>query len=92
MYLGFPGSSTGKKSACNEEDLGLIPGLRRSPGEGNSYSLQYFDLENSMAYTVAKSWTTERLSLSLFMKSSSVCQVVDALAGMLLLPLTDVKN
>ena len=45
-----------------------------------------------MDYTVAKSWTTGRLSLSLFMKSSSVCQVVDALSGVLLLPLTDIKT
>ena len=34
--VGFPGSSAGKESACNERDLGLIPVLRRSPGEGNS--------------------------------------------------------
>ena len=37
-----------KKSACNAGDLGLIPGLERSPGEGNGYSLQYSCLENSM--------------------------------------------
>ena len=40
--------SAGKESACSVEDLGLIPGLRRSPGEGNSYPLQYSGLENSM--------------------------------------------
>ena len=33
--LGFPHSSVGKESACNAEDPGLIPGLGRSPGEGN---------------------------------------------------------
>ena len=38
--LGFPDSSNGKESACNGRDLGLIPGLGRSPGEGNSYILQ----------------------------------------------------
>ena len=32
--MGFPGGSDGKKSACNAEDLGSIPGLRRSPGGG----------------------------------------------------------
>ena len=32
---GFPGSSDGKESACNVGDSGLIPGLGRSPGEGN---------------------------------------------------------
>ena len=37
-----------KKSACNAGDLGSIPELGRSPGEGNSYPLQYFGLENSM--------------------------------------------
>ena len=35
MALGFPHSSVGKESACNAEDPGLIPGLGRSPGEGN---------------------------------------------------------
>ena len=42
------GSSDGKESACNAEDLGLIPGLERSAGEGNGYPLQYSCLENSM--------------------------------------------
>ena len=41
------GGSDGKESACNVGDLGLIPGLRRSPGEGKGYPLQYFGLENS---------------------------------------------
>ena len=39
--LGFPGGSAGKESACNEGDLGLIPGLGRYPGEGKGYPLQY---------------------------------------------------
>ena len=46
--LGFPGSSDGKVSACNEEDPGLIPGSGRSPGEGNGNPLQYSCLENAM--------------------------------------------
>ena len=45
---GFPGGSDSKASACNEGDLGLIPGLRRSPGEGNGNPLQYSCLENPM--------------------------------------------
>ena len=45
---GFPGGSDGKASACNAGDLGLIPGLGRSPGEGNGNPLQYFCLENPM--------------------------------------------
>ena len=40
------------ESACNSGDLGSILGLGRSPGEGKGYPLQYFDLENSMDYTV----------------------------------------
>ena len=38
---GFSDSSAGKESACNAGDLGLIPGLGRSPGEGNDYPLKY---------------------------------------------------
>ena len=40
--------SDGKKSTCSAGDLGLIPGLGRAPGEGNSYPFQYTGLENSM--------------------------------------------
>ena len=46
--MGFPRSSVGKESACNAGDLGLIPGLGRSPGEGNSKPLQYSCLKNPM--------------------------------------------
>ena len=46
--LGFSGGSDGKESACNALDLGSIPGLGRSPGEGSNYPLQYSCLENSM--------------------------------------------
>ena len=46
--LGLPGGSAGKESACNAGGLGSIPGLRRSPGEGNGYRLQYSGPENSM--------------------------------------------
>ena len=58
VFLGFPCGSAGRESACNVEDVGSIPGLGRSPGEGKSYPLQYSGLENSMDYTwVAKSRT-----------------------------------
>ena len=40
--------SAGKESACNAGDLGSIPGLGRSPGEGKGYPLQYSGVENSM--------------------------------------------
>ena len=39
LCMGFPGGSAGKESACNAEDLGSIPGLGRSPGEGKGYPL-----------------------------------------------------
>ena len=58
-YRASLGGSAGKESACNAGDLGSIPGLGRSPGEGKGYPLQ-FGLENSMdciVHGVAKSWT-----------------------------------
>ena len=54
--VGFPGGSDGKVSACNVGDPGLIPGLGRSPGEGNGNPLQYSCLENSM--DVGAWWAT----------------------------------
>ena len=65
VSLGFPGGSAGKESACNAGDLGSMPGLGRSPGEGNGNPLQYSGLENPMDrgalwaidYGVAKSRT-----------------------------------
>ena len=56
--------SAGKESTCNVGDLGSIPELGRSPGEGKGYPLQYSGLENSMDYTVAESDMMEQLSLS----------------------------
>ena len=52
VFLGFPSGSAGKESTCNGGDLGSIPGLGRSPGEGKDYLLQYSGLENSMDCTV----------------------------------------
>ena len=46
--MGFLDGSDGKESACSAGDLVSIPGLGRSPGEGNSYPLQYSCLENSV--------------------------------------------
>ena len=48
VFLDFPGGSDSKESACKAGDLGSIPELGRSPGEGNSYPLQYSGLENPM--------------------------------------------
>ena len=61
----FSDSSVSKESVCNAGDLDLIPGLGRSPGEGNGSPLQYSCLENPMdgggwratVHGVAKSWT-----------------------------------
>ena len=41
IYIGFPGNSAGKESACNVGDPSFIPGMGRSPGEGIGYPLQY---------------------------------------------------
>ena len=64
-YWSFPGVSDSKESACNAGDPGLIPGLGRSPGEGNGNPLQHPCLGNPMdrgawratVQGVAKSWT-----------------------------------
>ena len=48
VFLGFPYGSAGKESTCNAGDMGSIPGLGRSSGEGKGYPLQYSGLENSM--------------------------------------------
>ena len=72
MSMGFPGGSAGKKSACNMGDLGSIPGLRRSPGEGKVYPLQYYGLKNAtdcIVHGVTKSWTGLSDFHSLFMMS-----------------------
>ena len=63
--MGFPGGSNSKEYACNAGDLGLIPRLGRSLGEGNGYPLQHSCLENSMdrgawqatVHGLTKSWT-----------------------------------
>ena len=65
VFLGFPGGSDGKESTCDVGGLGSIPGLGRSPGEGNGTPLQYSCLENPMdrgawwatVYGVTKSQT-----------------------------------
>ena len=64
-FLGFPGGSEVKASACNAGDLGSIPGMGRFPGEGNDNPLQYSCLENptdgggwwAIVHRVAKSQT-----------------------------------
>ena len=62
---GFSCGSVGKEFACHASDLGSIPGLGRSPGEGKGHSLQYSGLENSMDWGHKQSEMTEQLSLLL---------------------------
>ena len=60
VFIDFPWGSDGKESVCNVEDLGLIPGLDRFPGEWKVYPLQYSGLEYSMdciVHGIAKSQT-----------------------------------
>ena len=67
--VGFPCGSAGKKSTCNAGDLGSISALRRSPGEGKGYPLQYSGLENSMdlySHGITESDMTERLTFTFF--------------------------
>ena len=64
-YTIFPCGSAGKEVKESAYNVGSIPGLGRSPGEGKGYPLQYFGLENSMYYSpwgCKESDTTERLS------------------------------
>ena len=59
-FLGFPGSSAGRESACNVGDPGSTPGLGRSPGGGKGHPLQHSGLETSVGWVVhgvTKSWT-----------------------------------
>ena len=51
-FQGFSCGSAGKESTCNVGDLGSVPGLGRSPGEGKGYPLQYSGLGNSMDWIV----------------------------------------
>ena len=62
IHWGFPCGSAGTESARNVGDLGSVPGLGRSPGEGKGYPLQYSGLANSVDCIVhgdAKSYVTE---------------------------------
>ena len=59
--MDFPCGSAGKESTCNAGDLGSIPGLGRSPGEGKGYPLQYSGLENSVDYMVVHIGVAKRV-------------------------------
>ena len=64
-FWGFPCGSAGQESTCSSGDLGLIPGLGRSSGEGKGYPLQYSGLENSMD-SIVHGVTKSRTQLSDF--------------------------
>jgi len=73
VFFGFPCGSADKESACNAGDLGSIPGLGRSPGEGKGYLLEYSGPKNSMdcsPWSRKESDTTECLALSLALPAS----------------------
>ena len=79
-FRGFPGGSEVKASACNVGDPGSIPGLGRSPGEGNGNPLQYSCLENPMdggawsaaVHGVATSWAQLSAFTFTFKKVSKI--------------------
>ena len=83
-WKGFLEGWDSKESAYNAGDPGLIPGLGRSPGEGNHYPLQYSYLENSMdigawqatVHGVAKSWTWLSFSFSRWWKQVVIHKVL----------------
>ena len=80
-FWASPCGSAGKESSCNVGDLGSIPGLGRSPGEGKGYPLQYSGLETSIdciVHVVAESDKTEWLSL---LKPSLLLKVFGDLSG-----------
>ena len=85
--LGFPGGSEDKASAYNAGDLGSIPGLGRSPGEGNGNPLQYSCLENptdggawwATVHRVSKSWTRLSDFTHSLTHSLTLCSVVPTL-------------
>ena len=85
IVQGFTGGSDSKESACHMGDPGLIPGLGRSPGEGNGYPLQYSCLKNPMdagawwatvSGVTKDSDTTEQLTLPFIVVSICISLVV----------------
>ena len=74
--LGFPCGSAGKEFTCNAGDLGLIPRLRRSPGEGTGNPLQYSCLGNPTdrrSLVGYNPWGHERVEHDLATKQQKVC-------------------
>ena len=86
IFFGFPGGSAGKGFFCNAGDLGLIPELGRSPGEGKGYPLKYSGLENSidcLVHGVTKSETQlGDFHFGIFFRTSRMVQMVKHLPTM----------
>ena len=76
LVLDFSCGSAGKDSACSAGDMGLIPGLGRSPGEGKGYPLQYSGLENSKGVTMSRTWLSDFHFTSLIVKHLASLQLV----------------
>ena len=77
--LGLPCGSASKESACNVGELGLTPGLGRSPGEGKGYPLQYSGLENSMgSKRVGHNWVTFTFSFICQLKNPRYSYAIGA--------------
>ena len=95
---GFPGSSDSKASACIAEDLGSIPGLGRSPGEGTGNPLQYsrkcHECRSLVGYNpwdhrVVPDWATSLVEGKLKTDVSMTCLVIRTCC---LIPMSNVKN
>ena len=80
--MGFPGDSDSKEPSCNAGDPVSVPGLGRSPGEGNNYALQYSCLENPMdrgaqqaaVHRAAKSQTRLSMHVLRYCSNSSLSE------------------
>ena len=75
-YEGFPDSSVGKESACNVGDLGSIPGLGGSPGEGKSRPVQYSGLENSIIHGVVHNGATFTMCYEVHCLSNQTFEII----------------
>ena len=83
-FLGFPSASAGKEPTCNVGDLCSIPGLGKSPGEGNAYPLQLSGLENSMD-CIVHGVTKSRNLLSLYAERQMRCKQVVSYVDLILI-------
>ena len=80
---GSPCGSAGKDSACNAGDLGLVPGLGRSPGKGKGYPLQYSGLENFMDY-IYSPWGHKESDNGILLSKGTGCYKVMSLKNIML--------